>query len=60
MTVSAAQLSTRKRSSSDLETIEIDLILEAVYRHYGYDFRQYAYASLKRRLHHTMRMENLS
>ena len=35
---------------SDLEQLEIDLLLEAVYRRYGFDFRQYAVASLKRRL----------
>lgn len=33
-----------------LERIEIELLLEALHRHYGYDFRSYAYASLKRRL----------
>src|SRR5919202_6684026 len=34
----------------DLEKIEIELLLEAVYRRYGFDFREYAPASLKRRL----------
>jgi chemotaxis protein methyltransferase CheR len=34
----------------DVEEIEIDLLLEAVYRRYGFDFREYAPASLKRRL----------
>jgi len=34
----------------DVEEIEVDLLLEAVYRRYGYDFREYAAASLKRRL----------
>ncbi|HSJ30009.1 MAG TPA: protein-glutamate O-methyltransferase CheR [Longimicrobiales bacterium] len=33
-----------------LERIEVELLLEALHRHYGYDFRSYAYASLKRRL----------
>jgi chemotaxis protein methyltransferase CheR len=33
-----------------LEDLEVDLLLEAVYRHYGYDFREYARASIKRRL----------
>src|SRR6266540_1493784 len=45
---------------TDLESIEIDLLLEAIYRHYGYDFREYAYASVKRRIHHTVRMEKVS
>lgn len=34
----------------DLEDIEIDLLLEALDRRYGYDFRRYARASLRRRL----------
>jgi chemotaxis protein methyltransferase CheR len=34
----------------DVEDIEVALLLEAIYRHYGFDFREYAPASLKRRL----------
>jgi chemotaxis protein methyltransferase CheR len=34
----------------DVEEIEIALLLEAIYRRYGFDFREYAPASLKRRL----------
>ena len=34
----------------DLEKIEVELLLEAVYRKYGFDFRSYAYSSLRRRL----------
>jgi len=33
-----------------VEDIEIQLLLEAVYQHYHYDFRNYARASIKRRL----------
>ncbi len=33
-----------------IEDIEIQLLLDAVYRHYHYDFRDYARASIKRRL----------
>ena len=36
--------------SPDLERIEIQLLLEGIYRHYGFDFRAYAYASLRRRI----------
>jgi chemotaxis protein methyltransferase CheR len=32
-----------------VEDIEVDLLLEAVYRRYGYDFRSYARASIERR-----------
>lgn len=37
-----------------LQDIEMDLVLEAMYRRYGYDFRHYARASLKRRLQQRM------
>lgn len=46
--------------SIDLETIEIELLLEGVFRLYGYDFRNYAPASLKRRIWHNIRLENLN
>ena len=36
--------------SENIEDIEIELLLEAVYQHYHYDFRHYARASIKRRL----------
>src|SRR5688500_20141308 len=32
------------------ERVEIALLLEGIYRHYGFDFRSYAYASLRRRV----------
>lgn len=35
-----------------IEDIEIELLLEAVYQHFHYDFRHYARASIKRRLLH--------
>ncbi len=35
---------------TNIESIEMDLLLEGIYRHYGYDFRNYSRASLKRRL----------
>ena len=34
----------------ELERIEIDLLLEGIFRRYGFDFRAYAYASVRRRL----------
>ncbi len=34
----------------DLDDVEIELLLEALYRRYHYDFRHYARASIKRRL----------
>ncbi len=41
----------------ELEDIELQLLLEGIYRHYGLDFRDYAAASLKRRIHETMNAE---
>jgi chemotaxis protein methyltransferase CheR len=35
---------------SALERIELELLLEGIYRQYGYDFREYALGSLRRRL----------
>ena len=43
----------------DLEQIEIELLLEAIYRRYGFDFRQYALASLRRRLWRRIHAERL-
>lgn len=34
----------------EIEHIEINLFLEAIYQRYGYDFRQYARASIQRRI----------
>src|SRR4051794_17413182 len=34
----------------DLEALELELLLEGIYQRYGYDFRGYARASLRRRL----------
>ncbi|MGH9881684.1 MAG: CheR family methyltransferase [Pyrinomonadaceae bacterium] len=44
-------------SSSGLEDVEIDLLLEGVYRFYGFDFRQYSRTSIKRRILELMRNE---
>jgi len=38
----------------ETETIEIDLLLEAIFRRYGYDFRHYARASVERRVRHVL------
>ena len=42
-----------------LERIEIKLLLEGIYRHYGFDFRSYAYASLRRRIWKRLDAEHL-
>lgn len=43
-----------------LERLEIELLLEAVYRHYGYDFRSYAFSSLRRRLKRRLEAEKVT
>lgn len=55
----AALIDTPAHYSRDLERIEVDLLLEGVYRHYGFDFRSYAYSSLKRRLWKRLHAEGL-
>jgi chemotaxis protein methyltransferase CheR len=45
---------------SHLEDIEIRLLLEGIYQYYGFDFRNYAIDSLKRRICNLMQAENLS
>jgi chemotaxis protein methyltransferase CheR len=44
----------------ELERVEIELLLEGVFRHYGFDFRSYAYASIRRRLWKRTEAEGLS
>lgn len=43
----------------ELERIEIEMLLEAVDRHYGFDFRGYALGSLRRRLWRSVEEEGL-
>jgi len=44
----------------DLEPIEIELLLEGIYRFYGFDFRNYAPSSLRRRIRSIMDAEELT
>ena len=44
---------------SDIERIEINLLLEAIFNRYGYDFRHYAKASIKRRIKNLLRKNNI-
>jgi chemotaxis protein methyltransferase CheR len=43
-----------------LERLEIELLLEGIYRHYGFDFRDYAFASIRRRIWRRIQAEGLS
>ena len=42
-----------------LERLEIELLLDGIYKHYGFDFRSYAYASIRRRLWRRIEAEGL-
>jgi chemotaxis protein methyltransferase CheR len=44
----------------DVDEIELELLLEGVYRCYGFDFRQYAPASLRRRVWRRVHAEGLT
>lgn len=46
--------------NEEIEKIEIELLLEAVYRYYGYDFRNYAQSFIQRRILHRVQKENLT
>ena len=46
--------------TQSVEEIELALLLEGVFRHYGFDFRNYALSSLRRRVWNFMRNENIA
>jgi len=43
----------------DTQNIELQLLLQAIYLKYGYDFRSYAKASVRRRIEHGMKREGI-
>jgi chemotaxis protein methyltransferase CheR len=45
---------------TEIQDIELNLLLQAVYMKYGYDFRDYSKAHLKRRVHQRLKMSGLS
>lgn len=46
--------------NNDVEALEVQLLLEAVFRRYGIDFRDYAYPSIKRRIWNQVGAEGLT
>jgi chemotaxis protein methyltransferase CheR len=46
--------------NDQLEEIEIDLLLEGLFRRYGYDFRSYSCASIRRRIWNFIKNEQIS
>jgi chemotaxis protein methyltransferase CheR len=58
----AVPVKSRSRSvdTEAIESIELDLLLDAVFRLYGYDFRDYAKTSMRRRIANIMKKEEVS
>ncbi len=48
------------RWKDSLEDIEAGVLLDAIHRHYGFDFREYSPASMRRRLHKRREAEGLA
>lgn len=48
-----------KEPLEELERIEIELLLEALYRYYGVDFRNYVLPTIRRRIWYRIRAERL-
>jgi chemotaxis protein methyltransferase CheR len=46
-------------SAEETEAIELQLLVEAIYLKYGYDFRDYSRASVKRRIMHRLQLSGL-
>jgi len=49
----------RPRDGDNAEAVETQLLLEGIFHRYGFDFRNYASASLRRRIWHCVRAEGL-
>ncbi len=47
------------KENIETEEIEMNLLLQAVYLKYGYDFRHYSRAHLKRRIHQRLKLSGL-
>lgn len=48
-----------ERDVSNTENIELELLLQAIFLQYGYDFRDYSRAHVKRRVKHRLMQEGL-
>jgi chemotaxis protein methyltransferase CheR len=56
----AAKADEQAVERDDVDEIELGLLLEGVYRRYGFDFREYAPASLRRRVWRRVHAEGVS
>jgi chemotaxis protein methyltransferase CheR len=48
------------KQNNETEDIELDLLVEGVFRRYGFDFRNYARSSLRRRIANCLRNERVN
>jgi chemotaxis protein methyltransferase CheR len=60
MTTTEPSQAARGSSGDELEDLELELLLEGVFRRYGFDFREYAPASLRRRIWRRITAEGLT
>src|SRR3954466_7317668 len=60
MSISNASTSFDESGKHDLERTEIKLLTEGIYRHYGFDFRDYSMPSLRRRIWKRIYAEGLT
>ena len=58
-TISGQDTQVLSATQEDIENIEITVLLEAVFQRYGFDFRRYANASLKRRIRNCVHAEKV-
>ncbi|MCU1228239.1 MAG: chemotaxis protein CheR [Acidobacteria bacterium] len=58
--MSAEQALSTTQEKADLEAVETHLLMEGIFRHYGFDFRDYSLPSLKRRVWKRIYEEGLS
>jgi chemotaxis protein methyltransferase CheR len=58
--MSAEQVLSATQEKADLEAVETHLLMEGIFRHYGFDFRDYSLPSLKRRVWKRIYEEGLS
>jgi chemotaxis protein methyltransferase CheR len=56
----AEQVVSTTQEKADLEAVETHLLMEGIFRHYGFDFRDYSLPSLKRRVWKRIYEEGLS
>jgi chemotaxis protein methyltransferase CheR len=60
MVINEYNNSNQHTTNEELERLEIKLLLEGIYAWYGYDYRNYAYSSIRRRVWHRIQAEKLS